>query len=151
MVIHISSKYLKESRGDGLVGIWWYTGTDIIGVSKPVDDAEIDGPYVQYSNTENHLTLWRKVINSNFSSTEADNIISKGYKSLERGRVIYDLRTRTYLVTCSNNVVNNIEFRKKIIAYFNLSDDRVDFEPLSHYRKVELTGNWALDNFGYSI
>lgn len=150
-MIHILNRYLKESRGDGLVGIWWYTGTDIIGVSKSVDDGEIDGPYVQYSNTENHLTLWRKVISSNFSSIEANNIISKGYKSLERGTVIYDLRTRTYLVTCSNDLINNIEFRKKIIYYFNLNDDRVDFEPLSHYRKVELTSNSALDNFKYSI
>ena len=150
-MIQIPSNYIKESRGDGLVGIWWYTGTDIIGVAKSVDDGEIDGPYVQYSNTENHLTLWRKVINSNFSPIEAKDIIAKGYKYLERGRVIYDLRTRTYLVTCSNNLVNNIEFKNKIIPYFNLNSDRVDFEPLSHYRKIELTGNSELDNFKYSI
>lgn len=144
-------KRLRESRGDGLVGIWWYTDDNqVIGVRKSVNQGYQDSEYVQYDNSSSHLSLWSKVIKSVYGNTkQANDIINQRYMSLERGRVIYNLLTRTYIVTCSNVIVNNIDFRQAIIKFYNLQNDRVDFTPLEHYNKVELTGNPALDNFMY--
>lgn len=141
-----------ESRGDGLVGIWWYTPSkDIIGVTKSIDDGVSDGDYIQYDDKQNHLTLWRKVIKDNYKEPVASKIISKGYKSFERGRVIYNLRTQCYEITCSKNLVNDLEFRKKIIDYFNLGSDRKDFVSLGHYYVAELTGNKFIDDLEYGL
>ena len=141
-----------ESHGDGLIGIWWYTPSkNIIGVSKPIDDGVIDNDYIQYSDKDNHLSLWRQVIKDNYTMPVADKIIAKGYKAFERGRVIYNIRTQCYEITCSKELVNDIEFRNKCIKYFNLTNDRKDFTALNHYYKYELTGNPALDNFEYGV
>lgn len=146
-------RYVKASRGDGFVGIWWYSNADNIrGVMKSVDDGVLDGMYIQYSDTENHLTLWHKVIEQNVENiSERNAIINKGYKSLERGRVIYNTATMCYEVICSQALVNNLEFRRKIIEAYNLSGNRVEFEALHHYHTAELTGNPAVDEFEYGF
>ena len=73
------------------------------------------------------------------------SIIAKGYKSIERGRVIYNTATMVYEITCSQNLINNTDFRKNIVNYFNLSESRYEFVLLNHYHKIELTGNPAFD------
>lgn len=142
--------YIKASRGNAQVGIWWYTDDcKVIGVSKPTDSAELDGAYIQYSCKENHMTLWRKVMSDNYKDN-AEEIIAKGYESLEHGRVIYDCRTCCYEVTCSVSLVHDKEFRNKIIEFFDLSGNQIEFVVLRHYHKEELTGNSALDDFYYN-
>lgn len=142
--------YVKASRGNAQVGIWWYTDDGrVIGVSKPTDSAELDGAYIQYSYKENHMTLWRKVITDNYKDNH-EEIISKGYKSLERGRVIYDCRTCCYEVTCSDALFYDKEFRSKILDYFDLRGNQIEFVKLNHYHKESLTGNPALDEFYYN-
>ena len=144
-------KYIKASRDSAFIGIWWYTDSgDIWAVIKPTDDGVLDGQYIQYSDKENHLTLWRKVVSDNVSDPKlAHDTISKGYKSLERGRVIYNTAKQCYEVICSDKLVKDTTFRNKIVDYFQLSGNRVEFESLNHYYKYELTGNPALDNFEY--
>ena len=149
-------RYVKASRGDGFIGIWWYTDEgEIWGVMKHPDDGVLSGPYVQYSDTENHLTLWSSVVKDNVNSNnkeiklDAQKIINKGYKSLERGRVIYDTRTMCYVVVCSANLVNDTAFREAVVDYYQLAGNQIDFVQNDHYYKAELTGNLALDSFYY--
>lgn len=143
-------RYIKASRGNAQVGIWWYTDArEVWAVSVPTDDGVLDGPYFQYSLRENHMTLWRKVVSEN-SQSNTKEIISKGYKSFERGRVIYNCRTCCYEVTCSGNLIYDKEFRRDIIDYFDLRGNQVEFIQLNHYHKEELTGNPALDEFYYN-
>ncbi len=73
--------------------------------------------------------------------------MEKGYKSLERGRVIYNTATMMYEITCSARMIHNTNFRKNIVDYYLLSDNRFEFVQLNHYYKVELTGNPILDEF----
>lgn len=133
-------------RGDALVGIYWYTDDGkVIGVVQPVDEGEMDGPYLQYSGG-NHMTLWRQVVKDCFLKEIQQEVINKGFKSLYRGRCIYFTMTQTYTVTCSEDLVNDNEFRSKIREFFQLENVRVEFEPLMHYKyKTELTGNPAVD------
>jgi len=56
--------------------------------------------------------------------------------------------TQTYVVTCSEHIINNREFRSRIKDYFQLDNVRVSFESLNHYRdRLELTGDPAIDEF----
>lgn len=135
---------LNTSRGEGFVGIWWYTGDEIWGVSKPVDNGILDGRYIQYSANENHLTLWDNVR----KDYDVKNLYSNlSYKGLERGRVVYDTLTQVFVITCSHELVNDESFRKACIDFYNLKGNRVDFEALSHYHVYKESGNPALERF----
>lgn len=142
----ITAAYKEE-----LVSIWWYTDDgEFWDFSTTTDYAVENHGYLQYSNTDNHLTPWKKAVNTFVEDASRRNeIISKGYKSLERGRVVFNIRTQCYEVICSSTLVNDPAFRKACVAYFNLSGNRYDFEALSHYSKQKLTGNPALDSFYY--
>ena len=80
---------------EGLVSIWWYTDDgEFWDFSTTTDDAVENHGYLQYSNTENHMTLWRKAVNTFIEDTaKRDEVIAKGYKPLERGRIVYNIRT----------------------------------------------------------
>lgn len=128
------------------VGIWWWTGDRIIGEKVSKDKGEnIDG-LIHYSHIENHVTLWKKVLKDNFSDKEYKEQYDKGFKSLYRGRVYYNPRTACYEITCSKCIVDNVDFREKVIKFHNLSNERKEFVILHHYENLrELTGNAAVD------
>jgi len=119
-------KYVKASLTSGLVGIWWIKDNVVIADCKTLDDGYNDGSFINYSETKNHDTEWRKLIKEYFPE-EAEEIISKGYKSLDRGRVVYNLRTQCYEVTCGDNVFTSLAKRRLIIDAFELRDCRYDF------------------------
>lgn len=139
---------LNESYKEGLVSIWWYTDSgEFWDCSKTLDDAVEDHGYLQYSTTENHLTLWRKVVTTHIQNkVEQEQLFNKGYKTLERGRVVFNIRTQCYEVICSKALINDMKFKNTCLDYFNLRGNRVDFEALNHYYKMDLTGNPAIDN-----
>lgn len=142
---------IKESYKDGFVAIWWYTDDgEFWDFCKSLDDAEDDHGFLQYSTTKNHMTLWRDVVRSHIcDENKQKEIISKGYKSIERGRVVFNVRTQSYEIICSENLVNNKGFRDKCIEQFNLNGNRYDFIQVNHYGKQELTGNPNLDSMYY--
>lgn len=144
---------IEESYKEGLVSIWWYTDDgEFWDFSKPLDDAEDDHGYLQYSTFKNHMTLWRDVVKNHISDPDIQKtIISKGYKSIERGRVIFNIRTQSYEIICSSDLIKDKLFRDKCVEYFNLKGNRYDFIPLNHYGKQELTGNPNLDSMYYEI
>ena len=141
-------RYVKGSLTSGFVGIWWIRDNQIIADMKTLDEGYNDGDYISYDVETNHLTEWRRLVNETFSE-EAASIISQGYKSLERGRVIYNLRTMAYEVTCSDAIYHDLDARKLILDTFELNGCRRDFVILNHYHVAKLTGNPALDALEY--
>ena len=139
-------RYIRAAdRSDGLIGIWWYDESKqaVISACESVDDGELDGDYIQY-HKGNHMNLWQ--------SLAPDNMRDKGFKSMYRGRVIYNTRTQCYEITCSEDLMNNFEFRKAILEHFQLTECRREFIPLYHYKhKLELTGNPAVDSSYYDF
>lgn len=131
------------------VGIWWYTDKgELWEESIPTNNGILCGTYIQYSDTENHLTLWPSIVKKYVKGEKLQrDIIAEGYKSIERGRVIYNTATMTYEITCSQRIIYDSGFRKKIVDYYHLSKGRYEFTPLNHYHKIKLTGNPALDEF----
>ena len=144
-------RFIKASTTSGLIGLWWYTPLNKFwSFKRDLDNGYNDGNYIQYDNEDNHLSLWKQAVINNLDKKEtADRVYSKGYKSFERGRVIFNLRTQCYEILCSGNLYRNSEFRTAIIDEFNLRGCRYDFVPMQHYQKSELTGNPELDKFYY--
>lgn len=142
---------IKESYRNGLVSIWWYTDDGVFwDHSCTLDDAVDCYGYLQYSDRKNHLNLWRSTVSKYINEPkERDAIINKGYKSIERGRIVFNIRTQSYEIICSDVLVNDPKFRKNCIDYFNLSGNRYSFEGLHHYSKQSLTGNPAIDSMYY--
>ena len=137
---------INESLLTGFVSIWWYKDGMFWSFDKPLEDAEESGGYLQYSNTQNHLTLWRQVVNSNITDESTRKmIISKGYKSIDRGRVVYKIRAQCFEILCSPELQKNQAFIQACIKHFELSGKRYSFIPMYHYNKQELTGNPTLD------
>lgn len=66
---------LNADRGDSYIGMWWWTGTEIIGTKLNPDDGVLDGNLIQPT---------------------PDEVKDKSYKGLERGRVLYDTMTMCF-------------------------------------------------------
>lgn len=144
-------RYIRASLTSGLVGIWWIKDDIVIADVVDLDNGYNDGNFIHYNASRNHATEWSRLIREYFPN-DADAIISKGYKSIDRGRVVYNLRTQCYEVTCGDSVFNDIEKRKLIVDEFDLSNCRYDFINVgTHYHIAELTGNPALDAFEYEV
>lgn len=145
-------RYVKASKENAEIGIWWYTDDrEVWAKSCLTDDGVPVHMYLQYSNDDNHMNLWSTVVKEHLDGPEANDRINKGYKSFERGRVIFNCATMCYEVTCSEAILHDKQFQQDIIEYFNLSNNRVTFAALSHYHKMSLTGNPTIDEFYYSI
>ena len=147
---HEKKTPIEASYKQGFVSIWWYTDDgEFWDVSCSLDDSVENYGYLQVSIKDNHLNLWRKVVNEFANPEQADEIIAKGYKSIERGRIVFNIRTQSYEIVCSKALCEDSSFREKCIEYFGLKGNRYSFEALPHYSKQELTGNPALDNLYY--
>lgn len=140
---------MQKSTISGLVGIWWIYNNQVIADALPLDSGYNDRSYIHYDENRNHLTEWSRLIKNSLPPDEASSVISEGYKSLERGRVLFNIRTRCYEVICSEAVYKDLDLRNLIVDYFELRGCRYDFIQESHYHIAKLTGNPALDQFEY--
>ena len=137
----------ETSIPSGSVGIWWLYDDKVIGDYCPVDEGVEDRGYIQFSTTDNHITRWETTIKEQLP--EAINLISKGYRSLERGRVVYDIRSQVYEIICSQKVASDADTIKLIAKEFGIAHTRYDVIPSAHYYVPTYTGNPTLDNYDY--
>lgn len=140
-------RYIKCGVTSGYVGIWWVYNSEVIADLVSLDNGYNDGSFIHYDTSKNHLTEWRRLMNG----FGAGDQIPKGYKSIERGRVVYNLRTMCYEIVCSETVSKDLDTLKKIIEAFELSSSRYDIVVDPHYHIAEITGNPAIDAFEYGI
>lgn len=143
---------ITASRNDGFISIWWYTDDgEFWDYSTTTDDAVEFHGFLQYSNDVNHMTLWYKTVQKFVSDpNERSKLLDSGYRSIERGRVVFNIRTMCYEVVCSEALSKDTDFRQRCISHFNLSGSRYMFTVDSHYKKECLSGNPALDSFYYN-
>jgi hypothetical protein len=76
-------------------------------------------------------------------------MIPKGYRSIERGRVVYDVRSQVFEIICSQATAADAKAIKLIADAFGIADQRYDVILSSHYYVPEITGNPALDSFDF--
>lgn len=140
-------KYIKADLDSGCIGLWWIFEDDVIGRIVPLDDGEDDRGFVQYSLTKNHMTEWKSIINEQLP--EHIELIPKGYRCIERGRVVYNIRAHVYEIICSKDVAEDPKQIQMIVDTFGLNNVRYDVLDDPHYRIVTYTGNPAIDNFEF--
>lgn len=137
----------QELPTQGYVGIWWFYNNKVVGEYCPVDEGLDDRGYIQFSKTKNHITEWESTIKEQLP--EAIDLISRGYRSIERGRVVYDIKSQVFEIICSQEIAKDRNAIKLIAEEFEISNQRYDVIPSSHYYIPSLTGNPALDNFDF--
>lgn len=142
--------YVKSSSTDGFVGIWWLYENKVIGRLVSLDDGYDDGRFIHYDNFKNHSTEWKSVLQEQLPD-KFDELYPKLFKCIERGRVVYNIRTQCYEILCSEAVSKNSEAIHVIVKAFNLQSCRYDIVPDRHYYIAEPTGNPALDDFEYGV
>lgn len=145
-------RYIRTAESElstptGNVGIWWFYDNTVVGEYCPIDEAVDDRGYLQFSKTKNHITEWESTIKEQLP--EAVNLIPKGYRAIERGRVVYNIRSQVFEIICSQEIAGDENAIKLIAKEFDISDQRYDVIPSSHYYIPTLTGNPALDNFDF--
>lgn len=143
-------RYVKASLTSGLVGVWWLYGTKVIGRFVPLDDGYDDGRYIHYDDFKNHSTEWLSVLKEQLPE-HFDELYPKMFKCIERGRVVYNIRTQSYEIICSDAISKNKEAIKLIVDAFELEDCRYDIYSDHHYYIAEPTGNPALDDIEYGV
>ena len=137
---------LQASREDSYIGIWWWTGSEVIGTKIPTDDGYQDGQYIQPSPRvgDNHFSLWKSVRKQ---ASNENEVKDKTFRQLERGRVIYDTSTMCFMITCSDEVAKDDKILRAIISYYNLQPGSTDIMPNPHYHVYDAAGNAALEAF----
>ena len=137
---------LNTSRADSYVGIWWWTGTEIIGTKVDTEDALADNYFIQPvtedNPNQNHFNLWESIKET---ATNQEEVQNKGYKDIERGRVLYNMRTMCFEVTCSPELVNDDKFRRAVVNFYNLQVGSTDFVSEGHYHVYDPNGNPAIE------
>lgn len=137
----------QELPTQGYVGIWWFYNNQVVGEYCPVDEGLDDRGYIQFSKTKNHITEWESTIKEQLP--EAIDLISKGYRSIERGRVVYDIRSQVFEIICSQEIAKDENAIRLIAEEFEISNQRYDVIASTYYFTPSLTGNPALDNFDF--
>ena len=142
-MIHIK---LNADHGDSYLGIWWWTGTEIIGTRINPDDGVLDGHYIQPTPdvTKNHFTEWNRI---KATAKNPEEVKDKSYKGLERGRVLYDTMTMCFVVTCSPQIYKNDVFRRAVVDFYNLQLGSTDFSANPHYYVYDENENLTLASF----
>lgn len=144
---YIRTEENSEIPTQGNVGIWWFYNNKIIGEYCPIDEGVDDRGYIQFSKVKNHVTEWEAAIKEQLP--ESIDMIPKGYRSIERGRVVYNIRSQVYEIVCGQAIAKDENAIKLIAEAFEISDTRYDVVVSSHYYIPTMTGNPALDNFDF--
>lgn len=132
---------------EGNVGIWWFYNNKVVGEYCPISEGIDDRGYIQFSDVDNHITKWESTVQEQLP--EAADLIPKGYRSIERGRVVYNIRSQVYEIICSQAIASDENAINLIANEFDIVDLRYDVIPNSHYYVPTYTENPTLDNFDY--
>lgn len=143
-------RYIKSGVTSGYVGIWWYTDDTVIGRLVSLDNGYNDGRYVHYSETKNHSTEWKSVLQEQLPE-KYDELYPKMYKCIERGRVVYNIVSQCYQIFCSEDAAKNAELISAVVEFYKLRNCRYEVCTDTHYHVFELTGNPAIDNMEYGL
>lgn len=141
-------QYVKASLTSGLVGIWWYYNSKVIGRVVTLDQGYDDGRFIHYDDFKNHASEWKTVLQEQLPE-EFSNLYPRRFKCIERGRVVYNIRTMSYEIICSEAFYADDEGIQAVVDAFELNNCRYDIVTDHHYYLREPTGNPELDRREY--
>jgi hypothetical protein len=114
------------------VGIFWLVKGKLIFDSTPVRDAE---PYGDCKNHPlGHIDHWKQLQNAGMVPRDVE------YEENPRGRVVYNVKTKTFLLLADNCVLQKASLIKKIMKELQLPADKTKCDTDSHYRCYKCLG-----------
>ncbi len=116
----------ESSMPTGNVGIWWFYDNTVVGEYCPVDEGYVENGCIKF------ITQMKSDL-----------------PEVEYGEVVYDIRSQVFEIICSQTIASDKNAIRKIVEEFEISDQRYDVIPSSHYYVPTLTGNPTLDNFDF--
>lgn len=104
---------LKESEESPKIANFWYIDGNFYGPTSDVREGEIFDKYVTCS--VNHFNSWEEY-GEEYSKKYT-------YEHFPRGRVGYNIMTRSFYVIGNENMIKDDTFKRRIKEEYNLPDD----------------------------
>ena len=108
-----------------MIGIFWIYKSTIYFKSVPVDKVDpIDG-FVDSDFA--HYEVWDEIFSQN------KDFYLYEYEDIPRGRIVYDLKNKRYIVYTNSKIINSQEAKKLIREAFHLQNEQISFRFDAHY------------------
>lgn len=108
-------RYIRTAESElstptGNVGIWWFYDNTVEKYSCPIAEGYSKDGYIEF-----------------IPQMKSD------LPRAESGEVVYDIRSQVFEIICSQEIAKNENAIKLIAKEFDISDQRYDVIPSSHY------------------
>lgn len=124
-------QFLIEQNGN--VGIFWINSKDeIFADGLTLKDAEPYGNKMTYP--ESHYNIWRRKMRHQHPEFKY-----KEYEEVPRGRIVYSIPNKQYIVYLPTAYLQNKRVHQKVIQQFNLSGEKIRIAADSHYDPPQIS------------
>jgi hypothetical protein len=127
---HVHNLAVERSRMASIpeLGIFWLVDNKLAADSIPWPQADVYGGF--YSGKNDHASLWTTLqrLMPQWKGNE--------YTDFPRGRVLFDSMVEVFLIYSSQAIVNSPDFKKMILAEFNLPLAATKFAADYHFENV---------------
>lgn len=121
------------------VGIFWLADGKLIFDATPVSSAEVYGDCLGHAKS--HLEYWTGLQRAGIIPADFE------YEDLPRGRIVFNMRSRQYIVYADKCILEKLNIVRKILHDFGLHEDGTVLSSDEHYRcRVCLYGKTPLDS-----
>lgn len=135
-----TNRYRRPSEGkdygDSFVGIFWVTGDNtVIPISCPVNRGRNDGVEISMQGVSHQTSFLDALKKWAAPSVPDGGMLELKYYQFERGRVVYDLKTSSYIVTMSPSLKDDAEAILNIVKAFHLHEETTVFTTAQLFAK----------------
>jgi hypothetical protein len=118
----------KELDGAGVpqVGIFWIFPDRVLAFGVPYNAGEKYGDFINIP--DGHYETWEQLRN-------ASKKLPEDYTSYPRGRIVYRINDKKFLVYMNRKHLKSEQIKKRIIEEFRLPANHVEFIHDRHYEK----------------
>ena len=108
------------------VGIFWIFPNQLLAFGVPYSAGKKYGDFI--NTPAGHYETWEEL-------RRASNKLPEDYTTYPRGRIVYSINQRKFIVCLNRKHLNNARIKNRIIRGFRLPADYVEFIHDSHYEK----------------
>ena len=126
MKSHRAEKIAEKTGPEPMVGIFWLFKNELIFDVTPVSSAEPYGDCVGHAKS--HISFWTELQEAGVIPLDVE------YEEPPRGRVVFNLKTRQYIVCADKCIRTKPTVVRRIIRDFSLPADSTVLISDEHYR-----------------
>ncbi|WP_151900471.1 hypothetical protein [Sulfurimonas hydrogeniphila] len=111
-----------------MIGIFWIYNSKIYFKTVKIDAVKVINGFID--SNFSHYQVWDEI------SLQNKDFYLYEYEEVPRGRVVYDVDNKQYIVYSNEDIINSNESKSFIINAFDLSSANVLFEYDAHYEII---------------